>query len=37
MVKQELNDSMCIPETLVGTTFVNIEENMLKLEKGVHS
>lgn len=37
MVKLELNDSMCIPKTLVGTTFVNIEENMLKLAKGVHS
>lgn len=37
MVKQELNDSMCIPETLLGTPFVNIEENVLKLAKGVHS
>ena len=37
MVKQELNDSMCIPETLLGTPFVNIEENMLKLAKGVRS
>lgn len=37
MVKQELNDSMCIPETLLGTPFVSIEENMLKLAKGVHS
>lgn len=37
MVKQELNDSMCIPETLLGTPFVNIEENILKLAKGVHS